>query len=103
LLRNSGGGGDDEDVVFYLAASELHMLVYPDVGMEPLSYYLSFSRLAPLQLAWWGHPITPSTPSLDYYISLVDETLDAVDHYTEQMIRMEWVNLPPMVLEVSDK
>lgn len=81
--------------------SELDVLVYPDVGMEPLSYYLSFSRLAPIQMTWWGHPITTSSPAMDYFISLEEEIPEAHNHYTEQLVRMKWVNLPPMALEVG--
>lgn len=36
----------------------LDILIYPEIGTEPVSYFLAFSRLAPVQAAWWGHPDT---------------------------------------------
>jgi hypothetical protein len=41
------------------AGFELDILVFPDVGMEPLSYLLAFSRLAPVQMAWWVQSLPP--------------------------------------------
>lgn len=80
-----------------IAEQELDILIYPDIGMEPLTYFLAFSRLAPIQMAWWGHPITSGLPSIDYFISLDDEIVEASDdHYTEQMVRMRFVNAPSM-------
>lgn len=37
---------------------KLDVLVYPEIGMDPVSYFLAFARLAPVQAAWWGHPDT---------------------------------------------
>lgn len=47
----------------------LDVLVYPEIGMCPLTYFLAFSRLAPLQAVWWGHPDTTGIPTIDYFIS----------------------------------
>lgn len=33
-----------------VAQEELDVLVYPDVGMEPLTYLMAFARLAPVQV-----------------------------------------------------
>jgi hypothetical protein len=38
------------------------VLVYADIGMDPLSYFLAFSRLAPAQCAMLGHPVTIGNP-----------------------------------------
>ena len=38
--------------------ARLDVLIYPEIGIDPVSYYLSFSRLAPVQAAWYGHPDT---------------------------------------------
>ena len=45
--------------------------------MEPFSYYLSFARLAPVQVVWWGHPDTTPSNQIDYFLSLDDEVHDA--------------------------
>ena len=46
---------------------------------------------------WWGHPITSSLPSIDYFISLDDEVSEAaMEHYSEQLVRMEYINVVPL-------
>ena len=52
-----------------LAAAELDILYYTDIGMEPLTYFLAFARLAPVQCVAWGHPVTTGISSIDYFIS----------------------------------
>lgn len=36
----------------------LQVLVLADVGMDQLTSYLAFARMAPVQVAFWGHPST---------------------------------------------
>ena len=48
---------------------KLDILIYADVNSEPLSHFLSFIRLAPIQIAFWGNPMTTGNPSIDYFIS----------------------------------
>jgi hypothetical protein len=52
-----------------VAACELDVLVYCDIGMYPLTYYLAFARLAPVQVNTWGHSDTSGIPTLDYFLS----------------------------------
>ena len=52
-----------------IAAYEPDILYYPDIGMEPVSYFLAFARLAPVQCACWGHPVTSGIPNIDYFLS----------------------------------
>lgn len=33
-----------------MAWEKLDVLVYPDLGMEPLTYFMAFARLAPVQV-----------------------------------------------------
>ena len=47
----------------------LDILFYPDLGMTPLTYFLAFARLAPVQCVSWGHPVTTGIPAIDYFIS----------------------------------
>jgi hypothetical protein len=35
-----------------VAALKLDVLLYPDLGMEPLTFFLAFARLAPVQVGW---------------------------------------------------
>jgi len=62
---------------------------YPELGMEPVSYSLAGRRLAPLQAAGWGHPVTSGLPTIDVYFS--GELLEAADadaHYRERLVRL---------------
>jgi len=57
--------------------------------MEPLTYFLAFSRLAPVQVAGWGHPVTTGIPNVDYFLSSEGlEPPEAEGHYTERLIRL---------------
>ncbi len=72
-----------------IAGAGLHVLYYPDVGMDPLTYFLAFARLAPLQVTSWGHPDTTGLDSVDYFLSAdAMEPKDAEAHYTERLARL---------------
>lgn len=75
-----------------VAISELKLdvLIYLDIGMEPLSYFLAYSRLAPVQCVMNGHPDTTGIPNMDYYLSIdAFEPEDADAHYSEKLVRMK--------------
>ena len=66
-----------------------HVLIYPEVGMHPVSVQLAAQRLAPVQCNSWGHPDTSGFPTLDYYLSSeLMEPPEAQDHYTERLVRL---------------
>lgn len=45
------------------------LILYTDIGMEPMTYYMALHRLAPVQCVTWGHPVTTGMPQIDYYLS----------------------------------
>lgn len=68
------------------ASQQLDILFYTDIGMEPWSYFLAFSRLAPVQCVTWGHPATSGIDTIDYFISHQDcETEESLTAYTEKL------------------
>jgi protein O-GlcNAc transferase len=70
-----------------IAALQLDILFYQDIGMEPFTYFLSFARLAPVQCVSFGHPDTTGVPNVDYFISNdLYEPADAPAHYSEQLV-----------------
>lgn len=72
-----------------IAALELDVLVYLDIGMEPLGYFLAFSRLAREQCVLGGHPVTTGVANVDHFVSVASmEPADADDHYSERLIRL---------------
>jgi predicted O-linked N-acetylglucosamine transferase (SPINDLY family) len=66
-----------------------HVLIYPEVGMDPVVPMLAAQRLAATQCNSWGHPDTSGFPTLDYYLSSdLMEPPDGQDHYTERLVRL---------------
>jgi predicted O-linked N-acetylglucosamine transferase (SPINDLY family) len=73
-----------------IAEAELDILYFTDIGMEPLTYFLGFSRLAPIQCVTWGHPVTTGLPNIDYFISSVfTEPENAADAYSENLLNFD--------------
>jgi protein O-GlcNAc transferase len=68
---------------------KLHVLIFPEFGMNPLSIQLGCLRLAPIQITSWGHPETSGMPTIDYYLSSdLMEPDNAIAHYTEKLVRL---------------
>lgn len=77
-----------------IASRSLDILFYPDIGMEPLTYFLGLSRLAPIQCVTWGHGVTTGIPNIDYFFSSLHlESKGAQAHFSERLILMK--NLLP--------
>lgn len=73
-----------------LEQQDLDILFFTDIGMEPLTYVLAFSRFAPVQCVTWGHPLTTGIDTIDHFISTKDmETDESRFHYSENLIRLE--------------
>ncbi len=72
-----------------IAADAPHVLIYPEVGIDPIVVQLAAQRLAPVQCNSWGQPTTSGFPTLDYYLSSdLMEPPDAEAHYTERLVRL---------------
>ena len=72
-----------------IAADELDVLIYPELGMYPLLFCLASLRLAPVQCAGWGHPVTTGHENVDYFLSCGEmEPADADNHYSEKLVRL---------------
>ncbi|MGH6619866.1 MAG: tetratricopeptide repeat protein [Alphaproteobacteria bacterium] len=75
-----------------IADACLDVLIFADIGMEALSYALAHARLAPVQCATWGHPVTTGISTVDYYISSdLAEPADADAQYSERLVRLAGV------------
>src|SRR6185312_1518141 len=78
-----------EEAAARLLADRLDVIVHPEVGMTPRSYILAALRLAPLQLAGWGHPVTTGSDAVDRYLTCAAmEPPDAASHYVERLIAL---------------
>ncbi len=77
-----------------IRADELDILIYPEVGMSTGSYLLASCRLAPLQCAAWGHPVTTGNCAIDVYFSCAEmEPADHPSHYTERVLLLDGIGV----------
>ena len=72
-----------------IAAAQLEVIIYPEIGMFPTALQLASLRLAPVQAASWGHPETTGLPTIDYYLSAEDlEPAGAQANYSEKLVTL---------------
>jgi protein O-GlcNAc transferase len=70
------------------------ILIFPEIGMDPMSGKLAALRLAPIQATSWGHPVTSGLPTIDYFISSDSmEPPDGAAHYTEELLRLPGIGI----------
>lgn len=71
----------------HIRSLDLDILMYPEVGIDPIVYFASFASLAPVQVAMLGHADTTGIPSIHHYISSGVEAgglVGATGRYTER-------------------
>lgn len=81
--------------------AELDLLVHIAIGMDPLTLQIGALRLAPVQCAVWGHPVSTGLPSIDFFISAGGmEPDDGHAHYSERLVTLPGtgVMIPETVL-----
>ena len=72
-----------------IADARLDVLIYPEIGMHALTTRLATMRLAPVQAAAWGHPLTTGLPTIDLFISAqAFEPAGAAAHYSERLVAL---------------
>ncbi|MGB3534359.1 MAG: tetratricopeptide repeat protein [Microcoleaceae cyanobacterium] len=80
---------DLEAIIQQIQIDEIDILVFLDIGMSPQTTQLAGLRLASIQCAAWGHPVTTGLPTIDYFISSEYlEPIHAQNHYSEQLITL---------------
>ncbi len=76
-----------------IVRQQLDILYFADIGMDPLTYFLAFYRMAPLQVSTWGHPVTSGLSTIDGFILARDmEPEDGDAHFSERLIRLSRPN-----------
>ncbi|MBL8300151.1 MAG: tetratricopeptide repeat protein [Rhodanobacteraceae bacterium] len=89
-------GGSFDDLATALRSSELDVLIYLDVGLDPRQQALAALRLAPVQCAAYGHPVSTGLATIDYYLSGdALEPDDAEQHYRERLVRLPGLGCVP--------
>lgn len=80
---------DLEDWAKAILEKQIDVLIYPEIGMDPLTCKLANLRLALIQMVSWGHPETTGLPTIDYYISAKEfEPPKADDYYSEKLVSL---------------
>ncbi len=78
-----------EAVAKQVIEDKLHILVFPEIGMDAPTIQLASLRLAPVQCSAWGHPVTSGLPTIDYFISSeLMEPENAELHYSETLVKL---------------
>jgi len=91
-----------EELCQIIRGDNLQVLIYPEIGMDPMSVRLAALRLAPIQCTSWGHPDTSGLPTIDYFLSSdLMEPPDADGHYTEKLVRLPNLSIYYTPLELS--
>jgi predicted O-linked N-acetylglucosamine transferase (SPINDLY family) len=82
-------GGELRACVEAIRARRPEAILYPEIGMDAMTTKLAALRLAPVQLATWGHPQTTGLPTIDAFLSAEGlEPEDAAAHYSERLVRL---------------
>ncbi|MFO1061425.1 MAG: hypothetical protein U1E53_31205 [Dongiaceae bacterium] len=85
-----------------ILADRPHVLLYPEIGMDPGAAWIAANRLAPVQCVSWGHPNTTGYPTIDYVLSSeLMEPADGDGHYTERLVRLPNLSIYYEPLDVA--
>jgi len=68
---------------------KLDVLVFCEIGMDPITYFIAHMRLARIQINTWGHSDSSGIDTIDYFYSseLYELPFDQAQlHYSEKLI-----------------
>ncbi|WNC61022.1 hypothetical protein RHJ80_03485 [Thermosynechococcus sp. QS41] len=73
-----------------IRADQLHLVIFPELGMDLELSKIAALKLAPIQCMSWGHPDTSGLPTIDYFLSSeLMEPPDGETYYLEKLIRLK--------------
>lgn len=79
-----------ESILQNLGECQFDVIVFCELGMNPISYLLAHARLAPIQITTWGHSMSSGISTIDYYISSrLFEPESNQEYYSEKLILMD--------------
>lgn len=74
--------------------AQLDILIFPELGIDPVAYFLSFSHLAKVQVVLPGFPDTSGVPSADLYITSLVDAPNPTKFHSEKLYRMHGLGVP---------
>lgn len=76
-----------QDAQKQVASLQLDIVFYWELGLSPFTYFLAFSRLAPIQCMSWGHGVTSGISTIDYiFLSQYLTTKKVQEYFSESVI-----------------
>jgi predicted O-linked N-acetylglucosamine transferase (SPINDLY family)/Tfp pilus assembly protein PilF len=85
---------------------KVDILIYPEIGLDPVFTLFANIRLAPIQCTTWAHPVTSGSPTIDYFLSSeLMEPDNGYKHYSEKLIKLPNIgfSLPPVYPPIEGK
>ena len=76
----------------FIGSQKFDIIIYCEIGMLMRPLYLSYARLAPIQVTTWGHSETSGISTIDYFVSskyFEIEESKAQTHYSEKLYLMD--------------
>ena len=91
-----------------ISSLEIDILIFADTMSEPMTHFLAHRRTSPMQIAFWGNPITSASTQIDYFVSADlmehpyrNRMMDSEDPYSEQVVLLDgqgiWYDSPESV------
>jgi hypothetical protein len=81
-----------------ITTNDFELAYFPDVGMTDDSVFLANTKIAPLMVCGYGHPVSTFGSLIDYFIGGVEsEDLDTCqDNYSEQLVLIPGLGAHPV-------
>lgn len=97
---------DIDQLVSEIYGQNFNALIYPGIGMDGVTLKLAALRLAPVQCASWGHPVTTGMPTIDYFLSSdLMEPPEGNSNYSEKLVRLPnlsvWYEPAEQLVEIN--
>lgn len=97
-------GLDFEAMAERIRADRPQVLIWPEIGMDPMAARLATLRLAPVQCVSWGHPDTTGLPTIDWFLtSDLMEPEGGEACYGERVERLPGLGIGYGRLEVAEE
>ena len=82
-----GKDGKLPEAIKLLEEGDHGVIIYPDVSLAFNTEVLANTRLAPIQITTYGHPVSTHSSEIDYFIGGADtETPETYGNYSERLI-----------------
>ncbi len=100
--------GQDDAVITALQSLKPHILLYPEIGMDPAILRLASLHLAPVQAMGLGHPVTTGLDSIGWFLTSGPMQTDASDAlFDEKLVRLPgigcWYTPPERAPSLKDR